>query len=310
VSRVSFSVSLFPYDRWTSIESMARAALHAEACGFDGLTIQDHVIMPVRPGVAPVSTDFPDPLVLTAYLATLCERLRFIFSVLVVPYRPPIQLAKQLATLDRVSGGRLTVGVGIGWLKGEFRTLGIPFKERADRCDEALRAMKVLWTEPQPEFHGRWTEFSQIAFEPRCVQKPHVPLWLGGGGPWSLARAVELGDGWIPMVGGIDELRRGADWIREQLTARGRDPRKFEFSYGISVGEPDPQREQARSHAAGMDLEKTRLPRSPAEIIDRVGELEAIGFRNLSLSFAWRTEAEFRKQLDGLGKTVLPEFSR
>jgi probable F420-dependent oxidoreductase len=310
LARVTFSVPLFPFDRWGGVEAMARAALHAEACGFGALTVQDHVIMPVRPGVEPLVTVFPDPLVLTAYLATLTERLRFIFSVLVVPYRPPIQLAKQLSTLDVVSGGRLTVGVGIGWLRGEFRTLGIPFAERAERTDEWLRVMKVLWTEQRPEFHGRWTEFSNIAFEPRCVQKPHVPLWLGGGGKRSLARAVELGDGWIPMVGGLDELKRGADWIREQLALRGRDPAAFEFSYGVAVGDPDAQRERARAHAAGKELEGGRPPRSPAEIIERIEALAEIGFRNLSLSFAWQTESDFRKQVDWLGARVLPAFAR
>ena len=307
--RVSFSVPLFPFDRWGGIEGMARAALHAEACGFAGLTVQDHVIMPVRPGVEPVTTEFPDPLVLTAHLATLTEKLRFIFSVLVVPYRPPIQLAKQLSTLDVVSGGRLTVGVGVGWLKGEFRTLGIPFAERADRTDEWLRAMKVLWTEKEPVFHGRWTNFEHIAFEPRCVQRPHVPLWLGGGGVRSLRRAVELGDGWIPMVGGVEELARGAAWIREQLAARGRDPAKFAFSFGVAVGEPDAQRERARAHAAGHELDE-RPTRSPQEVIERIGKLAEIGFRDLSLSFAWRTESDFRKQLDLLAKTVLPVFAR
>jgi probable F420-dependent oxidoreductase len=273
------------------------------------MTVQDHVIMPVRPGVEPVTTEFPDPPVLTAYLATLTERLRFVFSVLVVPYRPPIQLAKQLATLDVVSGGRLTVGVGIGWLRGEFRTLGIPFAERADRTDEALRAMKVLWTEKQPEFQGRWTNFSHIAFEPRCVQQPHVPLWLGGGGPRSLRRAVELGDGWIPMVGGIDELARGAAWIRDELAARGRDPAKFAFSYGVAVGEPDAQRERARSHAAGKELDESQA-RDPAEAVERIGRFAEIGFRDLSLSFAWRTEKDFRTKLDELAKGVLPAFAR
>lgn len=310
MARVSFSVSLFPYDRWTGVEAMARGALHAEAAGFSGITVQDHVIMPVKPGVEPVTTEFPDPLVLTAYLATLTERVRFIQSVLVVTYRPPIQLAKQIATLDAVSGGRLTVGVGIGWLKGEFRTLGIPFEERADRCDEALRAMKVLWTERKPEFQGRWTQFRDIAFSPRCVQKPHVPLWLGGGGPRSLARAVELGDGWIPMVGDAATLRRSVEWIRAQLEARGRDPRKFEFAYGLSVGEPDPQRDRAVAHASGSDRDRPKLPSSPAEIIDRVGELAEIGFCNLSLNFFWRGESDFRKQVDWLGQHVLPEFSR
>jgi probable F420-dependent oxidoreductase len=288
---------------------MARAALHAEACGFEALTVQDHVIIPARPGVDPVATVFPDPLVLTAYLATLTERLRFIFSVLVVPYRPPIQLAKQLSTLDVVSGGRLTVGVGVGWLKGEFRTLDIPFAERADRTDEWLRAMKVLWTDKHPVFHGRWTNFENVIFEPRCVQRPHVPLWLGGGGPRSLRRAVELGDGWIPMVGSVQELKRGVAWIREELAARGRDPAKFEFSFGVGVGEPDAQRERARSHAAGKELDE-KPPRSPAEAIESIGRLAEIGFHNLSLSFAWRTEADFRRQLDELAKSVLPAFAR
>ncbi len=306
---VQFSVPLFPYDRWGGIAPIAEAARSAEALGFAALSLPDHVIMPVRPGVPSISTVWYDPFVLTAHLATLTQRLRFIFNVLVVPYRPPVQLAKAVSTLDVISNGRLTLGVGGGWLKGEFRVLGIPFEDRGPLTDEYLRAMRALWTQDEPSFEGETVRFQNLAFEPRCVQRPHVPLWIGGSGPRPMRRVIEQGDGWTPMVGNLRELGAGATWVREQLAANGRDPDAFDFCYGVNVGERDPERDQARSHAAGAELEDRRTLDSPQAAIDRIGALTAIGFQQISLSFNWQTPADYQRRLEWLAKHVLPAFA-
>ena len=149
----------------------------------------------MKSGVPPVSTVWYDGFVLGAHLAAMTRRIRMVFNVLVVPYRPAIVLAKLVSTLDVVSGGRLTLGVGAGWIKGEFKALNIPYAERGAITSETLRAMKVLWTEEHPSFEGRYTSFSNIAFEPKCLQQPHVKIWIGGSGAAPLQRAVELGDG-------------------------------------------------------------------------------------------------------------------
>ncbi len=305
---LSFSVSLFPYDRWGGLPAIAQAAKLAEQLGYDSLCFPDHVIMPIRPDIPPVSTVWYDNFVLASHLATITENIRFIFNVMVVPYRPPVQLAKMISTLDVVSGGRLTLGIGAGWLKGEFKTLGIPFEERGAMTDDYLRAMKALWTEQRPQYEGKYTQFSNIAFEPKCVQNPHVPLWIGGSGKGPLRRAVELGDGWTPMVGSLDELKRDAGIIRERLEEKGRDPSTYTFAFGVAFGELDSEIDRARSHAADSDQSRKKAPQSPDEIADRINSYREIGFTHINISFGWETPADYMKQAEWFAEKVMPQF--
>ena len=307
--RMSFSVPLFPYDRWPSVDAIAEVARHAEELGFEALTFPDHVIMPLRAGAPSVSTRWYDNAVLTAYLAARTERIRFFYNALVFPYRPAIQLAKQLATADVVSGGRLTVGVASGWLRGEFRTLGVPFRERGAITDEYLQALKRLWSEESPQFQGRYVSFRDIAFEPQCVQKPHVPLWIAGQGPVPLRRVVEHGDGWTPMAGSLQELERSGNWIRERLAERGRDPDSVTFAFGLSFGEPDPIREQASSHASQGRARRVRPQREAGPIVERLEAYRAIGFSHISVSFGWETPADYRREMEFFAAQVMPAFA-
>src|SRR5258706_11078921 len=122
--------SLYPYGRWDSIDSMSRCVRHADKLGFYGLQFSDHVVMPVVPGMAPIGDVWPDNLILASHFAAQTTQLRFVFYVIIVPLRNPVHLAKQVATLDAVSGGRVVFGVGSGWLEEEFDVLGVPFAER------------------------------------------------------------------------------------------------------------------------------------------------------------------------------------
>lgn len=307
IGAMQFSVPLFPYDRWGSVDAIAEAAELADELGIHALQFPDHVFMPVVEGRPDVSVVWYDNFVLGAYLAARTTRLRFIFNVLVVPYRPPILLAKAISTLDTVSKGRLTLGVGAGWLKGEFRVLGVPFEKRGALTDEYLRAMKVLWTEERPSFEGPTVEFSRIAFAPRCVQQPHVPIWVGGSGPAPLRRALELGDGWSPMVGELDELAREVAQLKQQLAERGRDPATFRFNSSISFGEPDALRETARRHAShGGERTERNAPSSPEAVAELIGRYREAGFTNLTLSFGWEKPADYLRKLEWLAAKVLP----
>ncbi len=309
IAPMQFSVPLFPYDRWGSVEAIAEVAELADELGIGALQFPDHVIMPVFEGRPDVSVVWHDNFVLGAYLAARTRRLRFIFNVLVVPYRPPVLLAKLISTLDTVSQGRLTLGIGAGWLRGEFRVLGVPFAERGALTDEYLRAMKVLWTEERPSFEGRTIRFSGIAFEPRCVQQPHVPLWIGGSGPAPLRRALELGDGWSPMVGELAELAPEVARMKERLAARGRDPARFAFNSSISFGAPDALRETARRHASHAgERTESNAPSSPEAIVELIGRYREAGFTNLTLSFGWEKPADYLRQLEWLAANVLPKL--
>jgi probable F420-dependent oxidoreductase len=306
---VEFAVPLFPYDRWGSVDAIAEAAEFADAAGIHALQFPDHVFMPLVEGKPDVSVVWHDNFVLGAYVAARTKRLRLIFNVLVIPYRPAILLAKAISTLDTVSHGRLTLGVGAGWLKGEFKLLGVPFEQRGALTDEYLRAMKALWTEEKPEFSGATVRFSRIGFEPRCVQKPHVPLWIGGTGPAPWRRALELGDGWSPMVGTLDELAPLVARMKQQLAARGRDTARFAFNASVSFGETDALRETARRHASHTgERTESNAPSTPDALVELVGRYREAGFTNLSLSFAWETPADYLRKLEWLGAKVLPQL--
>ncbi len=308
VRPMRFSVGLFPYDRWGGIGPLGEAARLADDLGFFAIQFPEHIIMPVRPDRPEVSTVWYDNFVLGSHLATLTQRVRLMFHVMVVPYRRPVQTAKLVSTLDQVSGGRLILGVGIGWLRGEFRTLGVSFSQRAAMTDEYIRAMRVLWTEESPSFAGEYSSFANIRFEPKCLQKPHVPIWVGGSGAGPMRRVLEFGDGWAPMVGTLDEQARDIASIKDQLRTSGRDPEVFDFSYSISVGQPDPTQEAARSHVTGGAYTGREAPTSRDEAVETIGRYREAGFNHLSVGFQWETPAELMGKMEDFAAKVMPAF--
>src|SRR5215472_2262178 len=282
-----FSLWLYPYGRWGSLEAMARGARRAEELGFDSISISDHLVCPTGPegaGVTPVWHDF---FVLSTYIAACTSRLRLV-GCLVLPYRRLLPMAKQIASVDVASNGRFTLVACVGWLRQEFEMLGIPVEERGDITDEYLRAMKILWTEERPHFEGRYCRFSNIIFEPKCFQRPHVPIWIGGVGRRAFRRLLQEGDGWMPMGGDLtDDLRAAVDDIKERAAASGRDPDVLEFRYTLAIGEPE-KALQSISHSISVDepaVALLRNPDSPEDVAETIGRFHDAGFTELCLSF-------------------------
>ena len=306
---VNFTMPVFPYDRWGGIEPLARSVRAAEELGFWGVRLPEHIIMPVRPDAPSVSTVWYDNFVLGAHLATLTERIRIVFSVMVTPYRPPVQTAKLIATLDQVSKGRLIVGTGVGWMRGEFRVLGLTHAERGAVTDDYLAAMRELWTSEAPSYEGKYTRFGSIAFEPKCYQQPHVPLWIGGSGPAAERRVAEFGDGWIPMVGELPGLAGDVARIKAAVTARGRDADALDFAYEVFFGEPDPLSLVARSHVTGRQAGERPAAQGPEGTPEAVRELvhryAEAGFTNLGVNFTWTTPDDHLRNLDAFANQVL-----
>src|SRR6195256_6664660 len=186
-------------------------AREGEALGYDDLTVTDHVVLPdmAEPGYpysesgAFYSRDSAhrhEMLTLASYLAAITSKLRIVLAVLVVPHRPAVLAAKMLATLDVLSGGRLVVGIGAGWLKTEFdAVVTTPFPERGAVTDEYIDAFRALWTEASPKFSGRYTRFDGIVLEPKPVQRPHPPIWVGGESGPAVRRAARIGNLWYPI---------------------------------------------------------------------------------------------------------------
>ena len=305
---VNFTMPVFPYDRWGGIEPLARSVKEAEDLGFWGVRLPEHIIMPVRPDAPSVSTVWYDNFVLGAHLATLTERIRIVFSVMVTPYRPPVQTAKLIATLDQVSKGRLIVGTGVGWMRGEFRVLGLTHAERGAVTDDYLAAMRELWTSDAPSYEGKYARFGSIAFEPKCYQQPHVPLWIGGSGPAAERRVAEFGDGWIPMVGELPGLADDVARIKAAVAARGRDAEALDCAYEVFFGEPDPLSLVARAHVTGKQAGERPAPGpegTPEAVRELVHRYAEAGFTNLGVNFTWTSPDDHLRNLHAFANQVM-----
>ncbi len=194
-------------------DSLCALATRAEELGFDHIWVSDHIVIPEQvvssypyapTGVAPFVSDpkqpYCEPLASLCYLAGSTRRIKLGTHVLILPYREPVLAAKMVATLDYMSGGRVILGVGVGWMKEEFEALGLnTFAERGKVSDEYIRIFKELRTKDAPSYQGRYSRSSPVSFYPKPVQKPHPPIWVGGHTPAALRRAAVLGDGWMPI---------------------------------------------------------------------------------------------------------------
>ena len=213
-------------------ELQRRVVLAAEEVGFESVWTGEHVALPVEgnPVPTPAETPFLDSVVALTRVAALTTRLRLGTGVLVLPHHNPVLVAKALASLDVLSGGRVIAGFAAGYVEAEFRALGVRFDRRGAITDDALRAVRALWTEETPRFAGRFARFDAIRFEPKPVQRPHPPIVIGGTAPPALARAAREGNGWYgfaltvaqtaPIVAELARLRR----------ALGRGDEPFEIS--------------------------------------------------------------------------------
>jgi probable F420-dependent oxidoreductase len=231
--RMKFGVFAVNQDSGEERDGAIKSALLAEELGFESLWATDHVVVPTRyDSVYPYSESgsmgndvgdaFPDPLVWLAFAAAATHRIRLATGVLVLPQRNPVVLAKQAATLDRLSGGRLTLGVGTGWLAEEFAAVGVEFARRGRRHDDYLTAMRELWTAQPATVHTEHVDFSAVISRPRPVQ-PSIPIVIGGSGPRSVRRAALLGDGLFPAGLSVDAVEATIALLREETERAGRD---------------------------------------------------------------------------------------
>jgi probable F420-dependent oxidoreductase len=296
---------VFPYSRFRDIEELAAVVTLAEDLDFDAVGLPEHLLPPAWPHAGLSARLWYDLPTLIAFLAARTSRIHFLTGVLVVPYYHPVRLAKALATADVVSGGRLWLGVGSGWMEAEFRRLGIPYAQRGAITDDYLRAMIELWTSERPVFHGDCVSFDDVSFFPKPAQRPHIPIMVGGTGARPFRRIVELGQGWYPMSGGPEEIQRGVDRLRALFTAAGRDPSTLWVGCGgVSLGE-DAQTARMRHDAGGPASSDSC--RTPGEAIDRIRQT---GRRAtyISLGVSWANADELRSGLKLLASDVLPAF--
>ncbi len=236
---------------------------HAEAAGFESLWGGEHVVLPTTiespypytaDGKIPAAPDtpIPDPLIWLAFAAAAAPTMRLGTCILIVPQRNPLVLAKELATLDRLSGGKVELGLGVGWMKEEFDALGVPWERRGARNDEYIAAMRALWAGPHAEFHGEFVDFPPVTCSPRPVQAS-IPILVGGDTDVAIRRAARLADGYFPGEGDPERLGALIARVREAAEREGRDPASIEIDAMFTQHLGDPIAGVEQLAALGVD---------------------------------------------------------
>lgn len=294
---------------------MGRIALRGEELGFEFVSFSDHIVIPRA-----ISSDYPydtsgrypgslfgsdqaeylDQLTAMSFVAACTRRIRLLTSVMVVPYRPAVHTAKVLASIDVLSGGRLILGVGAGWMREEFEALGAPpFERRGAVTEEYLRAFLQLWGCDRPEFSGRWVTFSDLAFEPKPVQKPNPPIWMGSESDPALRRAARLADGWFPFahprppaIGSVEALRSAIARLRIFMHDVGRDPDSMDIALDAEMMF-DPYREVVTE-----DGSRRIFTGSTEQIASDMAEFEEAGVSRIQVLFRGSSVPEVTEAME------------
>ena len=301
-----------------SPEALATLARQGEALGYDIVSVSDHVVIPRQ-----IASRYPysesgtfggggdgaclEQLTLLAYLAAHTSRLRLLTSVMVVPHRSAVLAAKVLASIDVLSGGRLIVGCGVGWMREEFEALGAPpYDHRGTVSDEYIQAFRELWTKESPAYAGEYVSFSDIAFAPKPVQSSGPPIWVGGESPAALRRAGRLGDAWYPIgsnpshpLATTSLLKEAIATVHRHAEEAGRDPATMDFAY--SAGWYDDR----EAHAL-PDGSRQPFTGVPEQIAEDIRSFEDLGIRHMTLGLMGPTLEDTLERMEWFAKDVRP----
>jgi probable F420-dependent oxidoreductase len=276
-------------------EAIVTFAREAERREVASLWVSDHVVFPRTAtgsypgGRFPHPPDKPylEPVTVLTAAAVSTERARLGSSVFILGHRHPVVMAKMLASIDVLSGGRLICGVGVGWWKEELEILGVPFHARGRQADEALKVFKALWTMDNPAFDGEFFHFRDIGFAPKPVQKPHPPIWVGGDSPGAFRRVVTLGDGWHATSKSPAQLGEALGRLRAAADAAGRRWETITLSLRFSLSDE-------------------LLAQGRQAVIDQLGEYKRLGLSHVLLDFRRDDLTQMLDILDLVTGTIRP----
>ena len=309
----TFGTSLPSRGDMASPENLRTLAQRAESLGFDSVWVSDHIILPRKvdsfypyaaDGVATFQPDedYYEPLAALNFLAGCTQKIRLGTHVLILPYRNPVLTAKMLSTLDVLSGGRLILGAGVGWMEEEFQALGLDtYAQRGAVTDEYIQIFKELWTKDDPVFQGEHYQLSGMGFMPKPVQKPHPPIWIGGHTNPAIRRAAKYGDGWMPIglrppaILEPEELAEKIARLR-RLTVRAVRPEdavSLCFSTGVTFDD---------SPGATRRMMSGRAEQIAADL----RQYQDLGVRNFILGFPGESVAALDEAMEQFSKQVMP----
>ena len=256
---------LQPWERAVTGPDQLRMARRAEELGYDMIALPEHLAIP--PDDRHTGSFWLHSTTAQAALAGATQRIRLNSCVTILPLQHPILHAKALATADWLSGGRMVVTFGLGSIRKEYDYFGVPWEERGAIADEYLEAIIALWTQDRPSFEGRYVRFRDIGFDPKPVQKPHLPIWFGGDADAVLSRVARYGTGWWPFLSKPEDIPAKIDFIKSRPDYAGKLDDVF---YGMSTGRV------GEGHVV-LDDPNARPSHNKQWIIDRLGELADLG---------------------------------
>jgi probable F420-dependent oxidoreductase len=297
-------------------ELMTEMAELADRLGYDSLMVTDHVVIPVeytspypydasgRMRAGP-DAEYYEPLSLLGYLAGRTRRIRLGTSVLIAAYRNPVVTAKQLACLDVLSGGRIVLGLGSGWLAEEFAALDAPpFTERGAVTDEVIEVFRRIWRDQPASFEGRYYRFAPVGVMPKPIQPGGIPILIGGDSRAAIRRAVRLGDGWQPFKLPPDDLKPKLQYLRDQAARAGRDLAGFTVSLRLGLRLTDGPTERRRCEEPWKTLVGT-----PAQVADDLAVYQGLGVDEVVFDFRTCSVEETRETLHLGAEMLLPQFA-
>jgi probable F420-dependent oxidoreductase len=301
---MKLGVCLPHYGRSIEVSRLLEVARRAEERGLDSVWVTDHVIVPDQANVI-YREHMLDPLAVLPWLAGVTHRIALGTSVVILPYRSPIPVAKLLASVDVLSGGRLIVGAAIGWLEGEFDALGVPFRERVSRSEEALELFRTLWTQDHPKIQTKRHRLDAVTFSPMPLQKPRPPLYVGGNSEAALRRVARLGDGWHATATNLHAFGQGVDTLRRFWKEIGREGEPA-LSLRIPI-----VIEGVHRPAVDMALIRGRhvIGGSTAAIIDELRGFRDLGCSHIALEVSYATYPAIHQTLDIIAERLRPSVA-
>jgi probable F420-dependent oxidoreductase len=340
---LDIGVFLPNYGPMATREFIVDVARKAEELGFRSAAVCDHLFIDTKSAnamtnVGTVDAQTPgsgepnwyDALSTLAYVAGITEKIRLVTNVYVLPLRHPLQVAREVTTLDVLSKGRVDLGIGVGWYPDEFEAVGVGMDARGEIMDEAIGVLKQVWTEKRPSFNGRYTKFRNIQFYPKPVQKPHPPIYIGGyitdgrqhfgvskgRRPPALVRAAKLGDGWIPCGATTEEVRKGVAIIQELTREMRRNPRGMRIISHNMVSTGKTLQEAKRTAAVSMvqrfgsveaGMERAILG-TTSDAIRRFEDYVKAGVTDFLIGFFAPTPKEVLSKMKMFSREILPSL--
>lgn len=280
-------------------------AKSAEILGFDSIWVSDHVVMPEK-HLGSFSEVFYDPFMLLSYIAAETSTILLGTSVIILPYRNPVVVAKMIATLDQLSEGRVMFGVGPGWMREEYDALCVPYEKRGKRTNEYIEAIKELWVSDEPSYEGEFCSFSDIKFYPKPIQKPHPPIFIAGASDYAIQRAVQFGNGWQPTWVSPEEVKEGIFKLKNIANEKGRDLNGFTYSVRNRLDIVGSDYDPANNSSSEGNDPPFLLRGTVSEITESVIEYKNLGVSHVVLDPACDSLDDIFNTLETVSKEIMP----